>query len=65
MDLLVVRTWFEARFGRDERGANLIEYLLLLGLVAIAVMGAVVFLGTQLSPKYNQAGSQLSRAPNP
>ena len=65
MDLLVLRTWLAARFGRDERGANLVEYLLLLGLIAIAVMGAVAFLAAQLSPKYNQAGSQLSRAPNP
>jgi pilus assembly protein Flp/PilA len=63
MDLLVVRTWIEARFGRDERGANLVEYLVLLGLIAIAVMGAVVFLGAQFSPKFNQAGSQLSQAP--
>jgi pilus assembly protein Flp/PilA len=63
MDLWVVRTWIKARFGRDERGANLVEYLLLLSLIAIAVMGAVVFLGAQLSPKYNQAGGQLSQAP--
>jgi Flp pilus assembly pilin Flp len=65
MDLFVFRTWLRARVLRDERGANLVEYVLLLSLIAIAVIGAVLFFGTQLSPKYNQAGSQLSSAPGP
>lgn len=65
MDLFVLRTWIQARRGRCERGAGLVEYLLLLGLIAIALMAALTYLGSQLSPKYNQAGSQLSRAPAP
>ena len=65
MDFFVLRTWIKARWARDERGANLIEYLLLLSLIAIAVMGAVVFLGSQLSPKFSGAGSQLSSASGP
>ncbi len=62
MDLFVVKTWLRARFGRDERGANLVEYVLLVSLIAIAAIGAVMFLSSQLSPKYTQAGSQLSSA---
>ncbi len=66
MNQLVVLTgWIRARrrrLERDERGANLVEYLLLLSLIAIAVIGAVVFLSSQLSPKYTQAGSVLSGA---
>lgn len=62
MDLFVLKTWLQARFTRDERGANLVEYLLLIGLIAIAVIGAVRFLGGQLSPKYSQAGSAVSSA---
>jgi Flp pilus assembly pilin Flp len=62
MNLDLLRTWIRARFARDERGANLIEYLLLVSLIAIAVMAAVVYLGSQLSPKFNQAGSTLSSA---
>jgi pilus assembly protein Flp/PilA len=65
MDLLVLRTWLQARFHRDERGANLVEYLLLVSLIAIAVIGAVKFFGGQLSPKFNQAGSSLSTASGP
>ena len=49
MDLFVLRTWLRARLNRDERGANLVEYLLLVSLIAIAVIGAVKFLGGQLS----------------
>jgi Flp pilus assembly pilin Flp len=65
MDLFVLRTWLRARFIRDERGANLVEYLLLVSLIAIAVIGAVKFFGAQLSPKYSQAGSQLNSASGP
>jgi Flp pilus assembly pilin Flp len=65
MNLFVVRTWLRARLHRDERGANLVEYLLLLSLIAIAVMGAVLFLSSQLNPKFSQAGSQLSGASGP
>ena len=65
MDLFVLRTWLQARFRRDERGANLVEYLLLVSLIAIAVIGAVKFLGGQFSPKFNQAGSQISTASGP
>ena len=65
MDLFVLRTWLRARFRRDERGATLVEYLLLVSLIAIAVIGAVRFFGGQLSPKFNQAGSALSTASGP
>ncbi len=65
MNLFVLKTWLQARVARDERGANLVEYVLLVSLIAIAVIGAVMFLSSQLSPKYTQAGSQLSTASGP
>jgi len=66
MDLFACRAWVRARWGgRDERGANLVEYLLLLGLIAIAVMAAIGFLGGQVNALFNSAGSQVSRAPAP
>jgi pilus assembly protein Flp/PilA len=64
MDLFGLKTWVRARWGRrDERGANLVEYLLLVGLIAIVAMAAISFLGGQLTPLFNQAGSQVSQAP--
>jgi Flp pilus assembly pilin Flp len=60
MNLYVVTSWLQARFRKDEQGANLVEYILLVALIAIAVIAAVVFLRGQLSSKFDQTGSTLS-----
>jgi pilus assembly protein Flp/PilA len=60
MNLYVLKTWLDAKFAKDERGANLVEYILLVALIALAVIAAVVFLRGQVSSKFNQAGSSLS-----
>ena len=60
MNLFVLKTWLEARFAKDERGANLVEYILLVALIALAVIAAVVFLRGQVSDKFNETGSKLS-----
>ena len=60
MNLFVVRTWLRARFATDQRGANLVEYILLVALIALAVIAAVVFLRGQVIGKFNNAGSRLS-----
>jgi len=62
MNLLVVRTWLQARFTTTERGASMVEYILLVALIALAVLAAVSFLGGQVSGKFNTEGSQLSSA---
>ena len=60
MNLFVLRTWLEARFTKSERGASMVEYILLVALIAIAVIAAVVFLRGQVSDKFNDAGSKVS-----
>ena len=65
MNLFVVRTWLSARFSRSERGASMVEYILLVALIALAVIAAVVFLRDQMDSKFNEAGSTVSRLPNP
>jgi pilus assembly protein Flp/PilA len=65
MDLFVVRTWLVARFTKSDRGASMVEYILLVALIALAVIAAVVFLRGQMSSKFNDAGSTVSRLPNP
>ena len=45
MNLFVLRTWLEARFTATERGASMVEYILLVALIALAVIAAVWFLG--------------------
>ena len=47
MNLFVLRTWLEAKFAKDERGASMVEYILLVALIALAVIAAVVFLRTR------------------
>ena len=44
---------------RDERGANLVEYVLLLMLIAIFVILAVSGLGSVISHKYSAASSAI------
>ena len=63
MNLFVLRTWLQARFTKDERGANLVEYLLLVTLIAMAVMAAVLFMGKQLDSSFDSAGSKVSATP--
>ena len=65
MNLLVLKTWLQAKLARDERGASLVEYILLVALIALAVIGAVVFLRNQVSDKFEYAGSKISNTPNP
>ena len=59
MDLTVFRAWLNAKFDRDERGANLVEYVLLLAFIAIVVFVAVKVLGTTVSTKFSRADSAL------
>jgi Flp pilus assembly pilin Flp len=60
MNLYILKTWLTAKFTKDEQGANLVEYILLVALIALAVIAAVVFLRGQVSDKFNETGSRLS-----
>ena len=58
MDLFIIRTWLQSKFANhDERGANLVEYLLLLAFIAIIVLVAVRALGSNVSTKLSSANS--------
>ena len=65
MNLFVLKTWLQAKFTKDERGANLVEYILLVALIALAVIAAVIFLRGEVSDKFDETGSKVSNAPNP
>jgi Flp pilus assembly pilin Flp len=60
MNFFVLKTWLQSKLTKDERGANLVEYILLVALIALAVIAAVVFLRGQVSDKFNETGSKLS-----
>jgi pilus assembly protein Flp/PilA len=60
MNLFVLRTWLQAKFDKEERGASLVEYVLLVALIALVVIAAVTILGNVLNGKFDTAGSKLS-----
>ena len=50
---------FARRGPASERGANLVEYILLITLIALAVVGAVVYLASRTSDKFTDAGNAV------
>ena len=60
MNIFVLKTWLEAKLNKDEEGASLVEYILLVALIALAVIAAVIFLRSQVQSKFSEAGSKLS-----
>jgi pilus assembly protein Flp/PilA len=49
-------------FSRDEGGASLVEYGLLLALISLIAAGAAVVLGTELSIIFSKAGTYMTAA---
>ncbi len=48
----------------NERGANLVEYSLLVALIAIVCIGGALYLGESLIPHFNKAGSSIQQSPS-
>jgi Flp pilus assembly pilin Flp len=61
MNFFVMKSWLQAKLSRDERGANLVEYILLVALIALAVIAAVVFLSGQVKSTFSSAGTHISQ----
>ena len=53
-------TWLRARFADSERGAALVEYALLVALIAVVCIVAIGFLGKEASSEFDSVGSSLS-----
>ena len=51
--------FLRARFSNDERGASLVEYALLVALIAVVCIVAVTTLGSNASAKFSQVGSAV------
>jgi pilus assembly protein Flp/PilA len=56
-------TWFRARFGRNERGASLVEYALLVALIAVVAILALQLIGRETGEQLNSVGSSLDQSP--
>ena len=53
------------RFVRDEKGANALEYALVLILVAMAIVGGAGVLGTNLNSLFNKTGTAVGQVSVP
>ena len=58
--LEVLSTWLNARFGDTDRGASLVEYALLVALIAVVCIAAVTVLGGNASDKFDAVGSSIA-----
>ena len=59
MDLFVLKAWLQAKFSSDERGAAMVEYGLLLALIAVVAIAALTLLGKSVSTKFSTVNSSL------
>jgi len=50
-------TWLRARFVDDDRGASLVEYALLVALIAIVCVVAVTVLGDAASTSFSSTAT--------
>ena len=53
-----LKAWIQARC-KTERGASLVEYALLVALIAVVCIIAITFLGNSASEKFSGVGSNL------
>jgi pilus assembly protein Flp/PilA len=60
MDLFVLKTWLESKFTGEERGASMVEYGLLLALIAVIAIVAVRALGGSVSTKFSEVTSSIN-----
>lgn len=63
--IVTLYSFAEERLKREEKGATAVEYGLMVGLIAIAIITAVVFLEDQLSALFNAIGGDLQDAATP
>ena len=53
------------KFLKDEEGQGMVEYGLIIGLIAIVVIGALTVLGPQIAGLFEQAGDALDSTGTP
>ena len=52
--------YLRARFSDTERGASLVEYALLVALIAVVCIVAITLLGKQASSKFSSVASAIA-----
>ena len=63
--LATLYSFAEERLKREEKGATAVEYGLMVGLIAVAIIGAVMFLSEELSGLFDSIGGSPEDAATP
>ena len=59
MQFDLIKTWIQAR-AKTDRGASLVEYALLVALIAVVCIVAIGFIGSQAEDQFNSVGSSIN-----
>jgi len=59
VDLFILKTWLESKLLKDDRGASMVEYGLLVALIAVIAIVAVKLVGTKVSSNFSNVGNSL------
>ena len=59
---IVLATWMRARFGDTERGASLVEYALLIALIALVCVGVITSTGSGVQSIFSDISAELTKA---
>jgi pilus assembly protein Flp/PilA len=57
-----ISNWLKARFADNERGASLVEYALLVALIAVVCIGALTLLGGQAESGFSDVAGEIGSA---
>ena len=57
--MIMLRNWF-----RDEEGQGMVEYGLIIGLIAVVVIVALVALGPKIRDMFDQVNDELDAIPS-
>ena len=56
-----LKAWIQTH-AKTERGASLVEYALLVALIAVVVIGAITMLGDSAANTFSDVGDELNTA---
>ncbi len=54
-----LKAWIQSHVAKTDRGASLVEYALLVALIAVVCIVAITFLGSAADQKFSSVGSAV------
>ena len=65
MNLQLLWQFIQLRLSRDEEeGASLVEYALLVALIAVVCIAAIALIGNEASTKFSGVGNSIGQSPS-